>query len=437
MLTFLSIFLGLVSGVRPVELAVGKDIAAVEVRLDGRTLGRLRGEPWQIYVDFGATPEPHHLEAKGFDASGTEIARAFQRINLQRSLAEATLLLEPGSGGKGRFARLTWQSAIAERPLRLKVTFDGSPIATSDPARIPLPPFVPEQLHFLRAELEFPEHASATAEITFGGRNRDQTQAELTAVPVLPEKKKLPPEREMEGWFLANGAPLKVVASEEGSGEISVVLDEAARAALAKLVEWYRPSSVTSGATPYNRARLAAPLRRGQSARFQWTFPEVHEHSGIRFEVFPRTDDFSRSDMGFLWLMTHVFPPGVPAERRFADAVAVAGLDVSARSHPRAVVLLLAGSKDASRLSAAGARNFLACLGVPLIVWTVGSGATEAATWGKATDATDVSTPAAFEEATRRLAALVDRQRIVWVEGVHLPQSISLSEKASGVTLVR
>ena len=45
--------------------------------------------------------------------------------------------------------------------------------------------------------------------------------------------------------------------------------------------------------------------------------------------------------------------------------------------------------------------------------------------------------PAAFEDATKRLAALVDRQRIVWVEGVHLPQSISLSERASGVTLAR
>ena len=437
MLAFLSIFLGLISGVHPVELAVGKDVAAVEIRLDGRMLGRLRGEPWQIDVDFGPTPEPHHLEATGFDASGVEIARTVQRINLQRSLAEASLLLESGTGGKGRFARLTWQSAIAERPERLIVTFDGSPIAASDPARIPLPAFVPEQLHFLRAELEFPGHTSASAEITFGGRNRDQTQAELTAVPVLPEKKKLPPAMEMEGWFLANGAPVKVVASEEGSGEISVVLDEAARGALARLVESYRPALVPPGTIPFNRARTAALLKNGQRARFQWTFPEVHEHSGMRFELFPRTEDNSRGDVGLLWLMTHVFPPGVPDVRRFADAVAVAGLDVSARGHPRAVVLLLAGSTDASRLSAAGARNFLACLRVPLFVWTVGAGAAEAAAWGKAADATDVSTPAAFEDATKRLAALVDRQRIVWVEGVHLPQSISLSERASGVTLVR
>lgn len=414
-----------------------KDIAAIEVRLDGRTLGRLRGAPWQMNVDFGPTPEPHHLEATGFDASGTEIARTLQRINLQGSLAEPSLVLEPGSGGKGRFARLTWQSAIAERPERLTVSFDGSPIAAPDPARIPLPAFVPEQLHFLRAELEFPGHTSASAEISFGGRNRDQTQAELTAAPVLPEKRKLPSEREMEGWFLASGQPAKVVAVEEGSGEIAVVLDEAARGALAKLVESYRPAFVAPGSVPFNRARGAAPLKSDQRARFQWTFPEVHEHSGMRFELYPHTQDFSPSDAGFLWLLTHVFPQGVPDVRRFADAVAVAALDVSARSHPRAVVLLLAGSKDASQLLAAGARSFLACLHVPLLVWTVGAGAAEAAAWGKPAEVTDVSTPAAFEDATKRLSALVDRQRIVWVEGVHLPQSISLSDRASGVTLAR
>ncbi len=432
MLVFVSIFLGLVSGVHPVELAAGKKVAAVEIRLDGRTLGRLGGVPWQMDVDFGPTPEPHHLEAVGFDASGVEIVRTLQRINLQRSLAKASLLLLPGSGGKGRFARLTWQSAITERPESLIVTFDGAPIAASDPARIPLPAFVPQQLHFLRADLEFPGNTSASAEITFGGRNRDRTQAELTAVPVLTEGKELPAERDMDGWFLANGEPVKVVAAEEGSGEISVVLDEAARGPLKKLVESYQWAW-------FKEARTAAPLKKGQRARFQWTFPEVHEHSGMRFELFPLTKVISsRSDVGFLWAMTHVFPPGVPDVRRFADAVAVAGLDVSTRSHPRAVLLVLAGSLDTSRLSAAGARNFLACLHVPLFVWTVGElGAAEAGVWGNAADATDVSTTAAFEAATKRLTALVDRQRIVWVEGAHLPQSISMSEKASGVTLVR
>lgn len=63
---------------------------------------------------------------------------------------------------------------------------------------------MPEQVHFLRADLDFPARVSASAELAFGGQNRDRTQAELTAVPVLSEKKKLPSEKEMEGWFLAS-----------------------------------------------------------------------------------------------------------------------------------------------------------------------------------------------------------------------------------------
>lgn len=44
--TFLSVFFGLVLGVHPVELAVTSAVASVELRLDGRSLGTLRGEPW-------------------------------------------------------------------------------------------------------------------------------------------------------------------------------------------------------------------------------------------------------------------------------------------------------------------------------------------------------------------------------------------------------
>jgi hypothetical protein len=435
-LTFLSLFLGLVTGVRPVELAVGKDVAAVEIRLDGKLLGVLKEARWRIDVDFGSVPEPHHLEATGFDVSGQQVARVLQKINLHRSLAEANLLIEPGVGGRNRIARLTWQSAIAERPERLGVTFDGTPIAAPDPARIALPPFVPERVHFLRADLEFPTGISTSAEITFGGENRDRTQAELTAVPVLPAKKKLLPEKDMEGWFLADGTPVKVVAEEEGPGEIAVVLDEAARLPLARLVEFYRPAPIVPGTIPFNRARDVAPLRKGQRVRFQWTFPEVREHSGTRFELFPQSQDFLAGTAGLLWMMTHVFPPAAPEERRFADAVAVAALNVSAESRPRAIVLLLAGSKDASALGAAAAQTFLSRLGVPLFVWTVGTGAREAKAWN-ATQMADVSTPAAFEEAASKLVTFVEHERMVWLEGVHLPQSISLSPKASGLTLVR
>src|SRR5512141_1829748 len=80
-LTFLTLFLGLVSGVRRVELAAGDNVAAVEVRLDGEVLDRLTSPPWSLNVDFGDPPKPHELSAVGLDKDGKEIAKALQKIN--------------------------------------------------------------------------------------------------------------------------------------------------------------------------------------------------------------------------------------------------------------------------------------------------------------------------------------------------------------------
>ncbi len=439
MLTFLTLFLGLVSGLRTVAVAVGDGVAAVEVRLDDRAVGRLTGPPWTMNVDFGDTPKPHELSAIAYDKDGKETAKVFQRINLPRSLAEARLLLLPGGGGKGRFARLSWQCAVAAAPSRSSVSFDGKPLSVADPARIPLPDYVPEQLHFMRAELDFPRNVTAAAEITFGGQSRDETQAELTAVAVLAGSKlRL---ASLDGFFTVRGAPAHVAAVEdEGPGEIAFVLDEAARPALATLAARYEgviddPRLGPSAAS--RMLRRIGPLASGQRARFVWPLTETFENGGTTYEIFPRTEDFGRSEGGLLYLLTHVFAPGVPPAPRLADAVAVAALSAVARNRARAVVLVLGGSPDASRLSPGGARGYLSALGVPLFVWTAGpSGAAAGRAWAGA-DTVDVSTAKLFDAAAERLVAHVARQRIVWLEGVHLPQDVELSSSASGVTLVR
>ena len=75
MITFLTFLLGLSTGVRSVEIAVGPGIATVEMRLDGRTLATLTQAPWKATVDLGLEPEPHEILAIGRDAKGAEIAR--------------------------------------------------------------------------------------------------------------------------------------------------------------------------------------------------------------------------------------------------------------------------------------------------------------------------------------------------------------------------
>ena len=237
------------------------------------------------------------------------------------------------------------------------------------------------------------------------------------------------------------GAPARVAAvEEEGPGEIAFVLDEAARPALATVAGRYERAIDDPRLGSFAASRMLrqiGPLASGQRARFVWPLTETFVNGGTTYEIFPRTEDFGRSDGGLLYLLTHVFAPGVPPEPRLADAVAVAALSAVARNRARAVVLVLGGSPDASRLSPGGARDYLAALGVPLFVWTAGpSGAVVGRAWSGA-DTADVSTTKLFVAAAERLVANVARQRIVWLEGVHLPQDVELSASASGVTLVR
>jgi hypothetical protein len=53
--------------------------------------------------------------------------------------------------------------------------------------------------------------------------------------------------------------------------------------------------------------------------------------------------------------------------------------------------------------------------------------------WGKVDVLTNLDD---LNDAVSRLTAAVERQRIVWLEGRHLPQAISLSPKARSLTLV-
>ncbi|MBK9064928.1 MAG: hypothetical protein IPL89_17345 [Acidobacteria bacterium] len=88
-----------------------------------------------------------------------------------------------------------------------------------------MPAYVPERLHFLRAVVEFGFEARAEAEITFGGRDRDETSRELTAVPVRVPRGTPSKAEAMKGWLVSGGEMLRIVAVEEGEASIVFVLD--------------------------------------------------------------------------------------------------------------------------------------------------------------------------------------------------------------------
>jgi hypothetical protein len=458
---FASLFLGLVLGVQPVEVAVGQGVASVELVLDGQTVGRVSGEPWTLPCDFGGDLAPHRLDAIGRDKGGREIGRAVQWINLPRPQAEGHAVFEGGHDGRGVIARLTWESVSGDEPRRVTASFDGRPLAVSDPRHIELPPHDPDRLHFLHAELEFPSHLSAVVEVPFGGTYAQQTATELTATAVaLQGGRELPPPSDLAGWFEAGGARLPVVAAEKGPAEVVVVMDREAQEVLwALALRWYpsragasAPSETGSqekgldagwrrfggGSVASEMLRYAMQLGDEQSLRFLWPFSLHRESDRTSYDLFARSEEHPPRDGGVFWLLASAHQPPFPvAEQRLADAVAVAGMTAAARDRRRAVVLFLGEQpRDVSQFAAPAVRRYLSSLEVPLHVWSVAKQVSPVveARWG---EVRSVYSRRHFERAVRDLSQSLDAQRIVWLEGLHLPQEIRVGAAARGLEIVR
>lgn len=436
---FASLFLGLVAGAQPVELVVGEGVATVELLLDGAPAAEVAGPPWRVEVDFGPGPVPHELVAVARDPEGREIGRARQWINLPRPPAEANVLLQDAGDGRGAVARVSWESVLPGAPRSVRATFDGTPLPVDDPRRIELPDHDPERLHLLRVELEFTETLGAVAELVFGGGYRSETSSELTAVAAeLDGETSAPDPRTLGGRLLAAGEPVTPVAVEAGPGLVVVVMDRPAQTRLAERARRWAEGGAGAGVAP-GTERLRHDLRLGddQVLRFLWPFSRGGEDEGVRYALFPRSEDHPPAHGGVLWLMTAARQPPFSAdEQRLADAVAVAGMTVAERGRRRAVVLLLGEDpSDASRLAAPAVRRYLSNLGVPLHVWAVGD-VPEAVSraWG---EVVSVDREHRFRSAVTELAEDLDRQRIVWVEGLHLPQRFELAPEVEGLRLVR
>lgn len=424
MLTFLTLLLGIVWGPRDIELSAPVGSAAVEIFLDGESVGRRTRPPWTFRVDLGPAPAPHLLDAVARDARGVEIGRARLKVNFPKPQVEAVLALLPGKGGVGRAARLVWEGAVGRPPSTVTLTFDGKPLAVRDSERIELPAYVPERLHFLRAVVEFGFEARAEAEITFGGRDRDETSRELTAVPVRVPRGTPSKAEAVKGWLVSGGEMLRIVAVEEGEASIVFVLDGDAPAAFRDM--WLGRLFDTRVGT----------FRGDPEVRVLFAYSEQKAGSRQTYDLYRRSFPLPV----VRGMMEVLAKANAPWDRlscpRLADATSAAGIFAATWSHPRAVVLILTGNPDASVLSPSAVRSYLADLGVPLFVWIAGSAAPETALeWG---GGRPVKTPANLKAAVHALELEVEQQRIVWVEGEHLPQSISVTSAApKGVTVAR
>jgi hypothetical protein len=427
-ITFLSLFFGLITGPYPVELSVNGPVAAVEILLDGQTAAQLNGPPWKTEVDFGRDLLPHHIVARALDASGQEVGRVQAWANLPNSLTKVGIVTEGGPGAPPRAARIVWTHLKGQQPVSMSLLFDGAPVTLGGRGRATLPTHDLKKLHMLTAEVHFSRLEVVRKDIAYGGELGSKVSTELTAVPVRLRRGRLPPAEQLSGWFAAAGRPLPVIAVEEGPAHLLVVRSPDAKELAGRL----GTSGLKAAANPRNEK-----LGEGQVARFLSPRPLRFETSESLTDLFDVSPAFTDRMGGFVQLLETIHRRVMPGEKaapgkRIADAVAAAGLVAITENRRRAVLLVISGDEeDDSRQDPAAVRKFLEAIRVPLFVWCMKTPAPDSplAAWGECKDAKITQTLSlAVEEIRREL----DSQRIVLVDGRHLPQSITLGPAASG-----
>jgi hypothetical protein len=435
MVEFQTLFLGIVFGLWPVRVMVTPPVTSVEVLLDGSSVGIVAAEPWTFHCDFGP-PTPHELVAIGRNANGDEVARIRQWVNLPKPPALAQLLVEGAGAGRpfGR-ARLTWNTIAAAKEKRIRLTLDGNEVKVKNPQAIELPSVDTKTAHLLSAEVSFADGTVARTETAFGGDVAGGAQSELTAVPiVVREGATLPPASAMQGWFLDRGQPLRVIAVDEGPTEAVVVFDQDVIGRFRGLTRVQRSTSAV--------VRSEGSLLSGASGnRFYAMFAvptTIRTQGGEVRSLFRTSVPITLDPSELAWAVFNLqFSPAPPAEEMLANAVATAGIQAAAANRRRAVVLLVGEAlPDRSTISVEAARLFLQKLNVPLFIWSPDPriARMELPGWGKPRE---ISSDLLFVGAFARLQTSLKAQRIVWLEGSHLPQNVALAADVKQAFLAR
>ncbi len=434
MITFLTLYLGLIAGPRHFELSVTETTARVEILLDGELRTEITAPPWTFQIDFGKAPLPHELVAVAYDSEGESVGRAFQRLNVPHPPVEVVIALE-SEGGRVRAARLAWEAAADEALSGVRVRLDGRRIPVDDPSHIPLPRLDPKRSHHLSAEVTFKGRLRTQVAVVFGGSFVDQVDSELTAVAVERlgggADHAVPDRVEVAGWFHHRGTPLPVFAVERPPAEVMLVRDQASAESLRKFVGALRANRLSQQSNTKSRERLlerrirnlGIGLEGDDWLRVMATQPERRPETGKTF--FRASPDVLKVARGLGMGLAALRVPADDRAERLADAIAASGLEVAGGGRRRAVLLVVdPRTSDASSLTPRQAELYLAAMRVPVEIWTTGDTEAVRRVWGTARD---VSKPRRLFEAVEGLKMRLDRQLIIWLEGRLLPSEIELT----------
>lgn len=406
-IAFLTLFLGLVSGRQTVTLEADR-VQSVRIELGGRTLATLDRPPWTVVIDFGGEITPQALEAIGYDERGTEVARASQVVNLPRPLAELEIVIR-NERERPVLARLVGRHRSHELPKRARLSIDGKPISLSRDFSARLPALDWSRPHVLSAEMRFADGEVARRELAMAGGLGESVGSELTPVLVTTTGSQDPTS--LTGCFSRDGVALRASVLEKPNALVIMVKDPDPRELAAQLVRFKLPVRLYMSKEPHE-----LQLSGDTTERILWPvaqrFTSADEPTSLLFE---HSRDVSASERGMLWLLEQrlVESPNESHPRRFADAVAVAGVSSMARPRRRAVVVVLSSTPDKGRYAPGVVRRYLEDIGVPLFVWSAaGAGPDSSGPWG-AID--DISGEEGLALAIAKVNAALDGQRMAWV----------------------
>lgn len=428
MVEFISLFAGLLIGTTQVELTVAGEVAAVVLELDGAEVIRVTGQPWEASLDFGDELRPRRLTATAFDAAGAELDRTTRLINVYRPPAGVDYVLHRNSKGWLTKIELDWRGRGDARPGRFAVSVDGRAVEATDARDVWLPPLDPGVFHVIEIVVEYSDGLIALDRIGFGGEVLEADSARITPVIIDHSGDHSPALGSIRAQSQHRGEPVRVVGLERGDAEIVFVRDASAARAVAGLGPARQVSGALAGARDAQAARLihAVPFEDDEWARLldpSAASAPPERLDLIRLQV-PLVSDHE-GKFGLFWNLKQFEETVAAAGAWISDGVALAGARLANAPRRRAVVLVLgARSVDAaSVLEAEEATSYLDAVGVPFRIWYLGKAEKAPLDWGKSVG---VKGMRGLEEAFDGVRELLARQRIAWVEGVHLPAEIAI-----------
>jgi hypothetical protein len=421
-IVFLTLYLGLTSGLQAFDLQVGRDVVSVRVFVDGRESAVVNAPPWRTLIDLGPAFEPREVIAVAYDRDGDEVGRTAQLINLPRPAAEVNIELQKDQDGIS--AALRWENVYGTQPVRSTISVDGKSLHVNAQLHARLPALDANKPHIINAEMHFADGVVARREVVIAGEAiSDSISSELTPVVVTGDQK----AASLDGCFSAHGNPLRARTAETDA-EVAFVREPNVN----EFANTLDPDRVVrngrNGWRSLPRPSHQLALDPGTTMHYTWPIVRLMEAPGhVAANLFDMSDDISSRALGlpgFLILAFDANAENHPLEtvepgsqRRFADAVAVAAVNSVAAAHRRAVVLVVDCTfdveHDSSSAEPAAVRRYLESIGVPLFVWSVSGPRPDLETeWG---DIDDISTPNRLRLAVERLRSTLASQRVVWI----------------------